>query len=505
MSTGKISDPAASLLSSSGATAPQVVPLDFIVEQPRVEDTNGTVGWRDRPWAIAFMVHFGCICFLAFYYGAKAVSSDALSVNKTSTADSSAVFDINSDIFIRALFVGSLSAAVTTVVLFEALRRLAGGLIRASFIVGGSVQILAGVALVAAGVYLGAILILMGALTFAYLWCVRSRIAFAAAHVTIATRALDKAPGLWLVAVACLVAQFLWSLLWGMAALGVEFAVNNQGSANGANEAGGFSGTLSAFLMLVSYFWGSVFIRNVSAFVAASIVGEYWWKGAAAQSPTSGAVHRALTTSFGSLSLGALLVSITRALKSVAKATREKAERQNNLAVLIAVMVIQCLVAVLAAVMEWANHWAIIFCALTGLAFKPAGLAVWDLFKKRGFDMIINDDLVGTALTFASMTSAAVGALAGGALAFVLDSTSNRGWHAGAAAILCFFIALMLSSVIASFVETATRAVFVAWALSPGVCCDCAYHEVECVALHSDPSLPPAPPPPQTRNLPAFF
>ena len=447
--------------------------MPFIVAQPKFEESDGDVAWRDRPWAIAFLIHLGCVCFLAFFYGVKAVSADALSTSTSSLPTDASAFDLNADVFIRALVVGSVCAAITTVVLFEFLRRLAGGLIRASLIASGAMQCIAGVALAASGIYMGGILFLTGLLTFTYMWCVRARIAFAAAHVTIATRALDKAPGLWIVAGCCLLAQLLWSIVWGLAALGVEYAINNNGgvaTAGTVQKSDGFSGTLSAFVMLVSYFWGSVFIRNVAAFTSASVLGDYWWKGDAAQAPTLGAVHRALTTSFGSLSLSALLVAFVRAIRAIAKAkSRQASSRDGHPIVAVIACLASCIISLLAAVMEWANHWAIIFCALTGLAFKPAGISVWDLFKRRGFTMIVNDDLVGSALGFASVAAASVGALAGGTLAFALDSSKNRLVHSGAAALLCFFVALMLASVIASFVETATRAVFVSWALSPGV------------------------------------
>ncbi len=444
--------------------------LPFIVSQPKYEEMDGSLAWRDRPWAIAFMIHFGCVCFLAFFYGTKAVSADALTGGTSSVSNGS--FDFNADVFIRALVIGSFCAAVTTIVLFSALRRLAGGLIKASIIVSGAMQIMSGAGMIASGLFIGGILILTGLLTFAYLWCARSRIAFAAAHVTIATRALDKASGIWLVAVGCLIAQLAWSVIWGMAALGVEFVINNN---NGKTTTGpaptsdGFAGTLSAFVMLVSYFWGSIFIRNVAAFTAASVVGDYWWKGDTETAPTTGAVRRALTTSFGSLSLSALLVSVVRAAQSIARAKSKEARRDGHVAVIIIACLAQCIISMLAAVLEWANQWAIVFCALTGLAFKPAGLSVWGLFKKRGFDMIVNDDLVGSALSLASVVSAAVGALSGGALAYALDTSTYRVFHAGTAALLCFFVSLMLASVIASFFETATRAVFVSWALSPGV------------------------------------
>ena len=102
------------------------------------------------------------------------------------------------------------------------------------------------------------------------------------------------------------------------------------------------------------------------------------------------------------------------------------------------------------------------------MAFRQAGMAAIDLFRKRGWDMLINQDLVGTALNFASVACAALGALAGGAITLYLDTTSEKKTHAGIAAALSFAVALVMASVLSSFIETAVRAVFVAWALSPG-------------------------------------
>jgi hypothetical protein len=306
------------------------------------------------------MAHLGAIAFLAFYYGVEAVSADALSPTAGApVSDTSSPLDLNADIFIRCIVVAVVTGATTAAVMFELLRRLGGGLIRASIIVSGGLQIAAGVGLAIAGVYVGAVLVLTGAATLLYLWCVRARVAFAAAHVSIASAAVSRAPGLALVAVGCLVAQAAWSILWGLAALGLEFLINNKGEKTGGNDAGGLTGTIAAFAMLTSYFWVSVFIRNVAAFCAASVTGDYWWKGASERAPTFGAIRRALTTSFGTLSLSALLVSIVRTAKALARMQLRKAEgRANNAAgivLLVLAIAVSCIVSLFAAVLEWAN------------------------------------------------------------------------------------------------------------------------------------------------------
>ena len=58
------------------------------------------------------------------------------------------------------------------------------------------------------------------------------------------------------------------------------------------------------------------------------------------------------------------------------------------------------------------------------------------LFKERGWDEILNADLVHGALSVAGFVSAAVGAIAGGGLAWTLDKGPEKASHAAIAAFL---------------------------------------------------------------------
>jgi len=210
--------------------------------------------------------------------------------------------------------------------------------------------------------------------------------------------------------------------------------------------------------------------RFLCQFCAASVVGSYWWHGDNDRAPTAGAAKRALTTSFGTLSLSALLVSLAEAARTVAR-NAARNSKDKSLAVAIITCIALCVVSIFAALLRFINKWAVVFAALTGASLVESGTAVLDLFTARGFDLLINDDLVSTALGLASVGAAAIGALAGGVVAFAADHSVNNDdkvAHAIIAAILAFCVGLGMASCIASFIETATRAVFVAWALSPG-------------------------------------
>jgi hypothetical protein len=57
----------------------------------------------------------------------------------------------------------------------------------------------------------------------------------------------------------------------------------------------------------------------------------------------------------------------------------------------------------LQSLMEYFNRWAYVYVGIYGYKFTQAGKAVFQLFKQRGFDAVINDDLIGNVLGFAAL------------------------------------------------------------------------------------------------------
>ena len=442
---------------------------------PYVDDS---LAWRDKPWAVAFYLHFAVVCFLAFAYGTYAVTKDSIGITDASSISSKEPYDLNADVVIRCVTVAIVSGVLTSLLMLLIIRRLGAALIRASFIFSIASTALVGAGLAALGLIgPAAIMFFFTALTCAYYFCVRRRIPFASAHLAVSSAALQGAPGAVYMSFFLLICQAVWALLWAFAVLGVEFLINNNGGKPGAggntdtSGGTGAGGTVATFAMLLSFFWGNGVIRNVSAFTSASVVGDFWYKGNAERAPVWGALRRAFTTSFGTISLGAFLVALCSALRVMKNAAEGAAKKDRNAspALLLALCLVSCLLWVLTAVLEWANRWAIVYAALTGLAFKPAGLAAIQLFKERGWDEILNADLVASALQLAALVSAGVGALAGGALSYSLESSGpQRVSHAGLAAALCFFVSMSFAVVRArAGARRAGRALLIAAAAPP--------------------------------------
>jgi len=69
-----------------------------------------------------------------------------------------------------------------------------------------------------------------------------------------------------------------------------------------------------------------------------------------------------------------------------------------------------CILGCLESILEYFNKWAFVYVGLYGYSYLEAGKNVMTLFKNRGWEAIIADNLVGTTMFFLSL---AVGLITG--------------------------------------------------------------------------------------------
>jgi hypothetical protein len=448
-----------------GPTVRQALP-DTIV--PEVDAS--TTGLRDAGFGAAFVLHAVIVVGLACVLGFDAVTQDGKTVSNPDA--NASPLDINAALIVRSLVTAVFVSAFASLAFFYLIKRAGGGLIRLALLISVGLQVAAGLAMLAFSIVPAIILLLLASLTAFYFWWVQDRIPFAAAHLEIAITVLDWAPSLITVSLLGTLAAGVWSILWALAAAGLERAINNGsggGASPGKSAPTGNAGGVMVFVMLVSLGWGSLLCRNVIAFCAASTVGSWWFRKDTDREPVKGAVRRAVTTSFGTLSFGALVVAIVQAARKMADAARRRSsERNGGVAAALVVCLVRCLLSLIEAAAEWANHWAIVYAALTGMPFVPSGKAALQLFMRRGWTSIINSDLIGLALGLGGLATAAVAALAGGAVTFfTLPSSANRVPAVVIAAILSFCVGLAMVTIMSGLIVAAGRSVFVCWAMSP--------------------------------------
>jgi len=449
-----------------GATAPSAPPPPFPSADER--PVLAAPAYHDAAFAYAFLLHAMLIVFMAFAWGIRAVNVDA-----TMPADdgSREVMDFNASTMTKFVAIACVVGGVSAVTFLALLKRCAGNLVRFALYASVAVQLVATCAMFAVSALFGFFMCIPLALTCFWVYVAQRRIPFAAAHVELAVESTSAFPLLFPFAVCMMLLSFVWLQLWSLAAFGLENVANNGGTAGAPSSRGGsMTGGVLVFGMIVSLVWGSQLISYVTEFVVCATVGA-WWFSASPGAPVVPSLRRAVTNSLGSLSLAALVVAVLEALRLAARqAQRAQARRQNGVLAFVA-CVGTCILTCVERLIETLNAWAVVMMALKGDDFRSAGGEVMDLFRTRGFGLVVNEDLVLPALRIACLVPACIAAITGGALSYVGTTQlapADRGTLAGIAAFLSFLMGFALCSVLSGVIASGVKTIFVAFALNPG-------------------------------------
>lgn len=317
---------------------------------------------------------------------------------------------------------------------------------------------------------------IFGLIFFAIFVCyaraVWSRIPFASVNLLTACTAVKKNIGVILVAYFFVALAFGWTILWSISLMGVwekviETETVTGGQGQEIEQSNANYGYL--FLLFLSYFFTHQVIQNTMHVTVAGTVGTWWFSPDDATSCCSsgmmGSLFRALTTSFGSICFGSLLVAILQSLKALAQSARNN---DNGILICIA----ECILGCLESILEYFNKWAFVYVGLYGYSYLEAGKNVFTLFKNRGWEAIIADDLIGNVFFFLSLCVGLVCAAIG--LAF--DENSPEGWfddspNPGSIGATCaglgFVAGLVLASILMSTIASAVNTVIVCFAEGP--------------------------------------
>merc|ERR1740139_1328013 len=335
--------------------------------------------------------------------------------------------------------------------------------------------VLAVVAVATGNWMFGIIAVIFFLLFCCYAKAVWSRIPFATANLVTGTKAIKANFGVTLIGYFMIVLAMGWTVLWVTAFLGVQDSIITCVTAEDAN---GEDVTMCEnpnygilFLFLVSYYFVHQVLKNVVHVTVAGVVGTWWFapdeKGCCGKA-IFGSLCRALTTSFGSICFGSLIVAAIQALRTLVDVAKSNDEIGNTLA-----CCIDCLLSCIESIVEYFNKWAFIYVGLYGYGYCEAGKSVMTLFKDRGWDAIIADDLIGMVL---GMLSLVVGLITG---AFTLVFVETTSWFdefledntKGNAQVLAFIIGLIVGifmcSILLSAIDSAVLAVIVLFAEAP--------------------------------------
>lgn len=161
-------------------------------------------------------------------------------------------------------------------------------------------------------------------------------------------------------------------------------------------------------LFIISTYWVGSLTSNVMHFTVCYVVGG-WFLGDDRRTLRQG-MSLATWQSFGSIALGSLIVTITHVLHTLVRGCSGR-DRQGRRRGGCFLCLLDCLTAYLERLAQWVNVYALAYVALTGSTFMKAASGVWNMFQRKGFSIVINDDLVHVVLALGPVVAATVVAI----------------------------------------------------------------------------------------------
>ncbi len=189
---------------------------------------------------------------------------------------------------------------------------------------------------------------------------------------------------------------FLVSFVGGLvaAAFGVWYAITlvavyvkyEPSNSNPACRAGGAGGDqcssakvigLLVFITFTAY-WISEWIKNTMHTTVAGVYGSWYFSSRNfPRDATRASLRRALTYSFGSVSLGSLVVAIISFLRQICSVAQQSAAADGNIIASILFCFMGCLISMLEWAVQFVNRYAFSHIALYGKAYFPAAKDTW--------------------------------------------------------------------------------------------------------------------------------
>jgi hypothetical protein len=451
----------------TGSSPYQAAPLGQPKQQ--AERPAQQTGFRDPLFLLLFVGTTVVMTGIAFTKGVSAVTDAASSSDADAGSVSPGTQKAMGVIAILCACAVGLSGLILTYLMKHAESLIRSSLWINIFLTG----LFAAVAFVNGQVWVALVFLLFTAINWCYMRAVQRRIPFASANLKVACAAIRDHFSVVFVSYLAVLKGVFWSVVVCLVSFYAykanEITDDDQPEYNDDGTQKTISdnfGTAMFFIML-SMYWGNEVIRNISHVTTAGTVAS-WWYDPSRSNVVSGAYCRATTTSLGSIAFGSLIVAVIQMLKEMCNSAERRGE--GNIFTCIARCILQCI----QNMVEYFNRWAFVYVGVYGDSFISSGKAVWQLFKNRGWTMIINDDLIQRVLLLMALS---VGCITGGIGALIpiitgdwlTELSSDTATLQYSFAACGFVIGLCLTMIMVSVVDSAVATVFVCLAEAPNV------------------------------------
>lgn len=167
-----------------------------------------------------------------------------------------------------------------------------------------------------------------------------------------------------------------------------------------------------------------------------------------------------MTTSFGSICFGSCFVALLDIVKDLTDTVLDDGAFIGCIQEYIS--------GSLATILTYFNTWAFVYVGLYGMNYMKAGKSVMELFQNRGWETIVNDNLVGNTLLLVSLMVADFMSAVGLGIEAQTDLFEGFGGNADLVAFfLSFVVGLCITSVLLTNIGSSVNAVVVLYAEGP--------------------------------------
>jgi len=259
-------------------------------------------------------------------------------------------------------------------------------------------------------------------LTLGYTIIVWDRIPFAATNLHTALCAMRCTADITLVGLGFVVVTFLWCWMWCAAFIGVVDNINTSDCAELDKDDDDYECIKQAnryhwwvyALLLFSFYWTSLVLKNIVQVTVASAVGTWWFHPEAMHpcfcTAVSKPLLRSITTSLGSICLGSLILLPCQCLAALGDSfcfmwgnVVEGDNDENDIPNDLKEQNIQSRVGPLRKFARKCNRWSFTYIGLYGYNFADGGEKALELFETRGWMAVVSDNLIQNVLFMASI------------------------------------------------------------------------------------------------------
>jgi len=355
---------------------------------------------------------------------------------------------------------GLISSAVITALYMMLVQKFTGKMIKGTFILSIILDFAYAALLFYINPIAGLIMLICAGLYVLCYFFWRKRIPFAKVMLKTVTSVTKKFPATIFVGFLGCIVAIVWYGFIGLtllAAMGSDKAQENP-----------VIGYVMYVFLIFSFFYTSQVINNTVHVTISGVFATFYFRGATepgtnqievdVKNPTISSLKRAVTTSFGSICFGSLIIAVISTLRVLANQTKHEAADDNDTLLCIIACCIECILACIEDGIEYFNVYAFTEVAIYGKPYCQAAKDTWTLCKARGIEALINDNLIGNVLAIGAL---AVGCLAGTVTFFVgyifnVELVANIIF-----AVIALFIGLMVFSVVAQVINSGVATTFV--------------------------------------------